>query len=45
MTHRMERMPSPDRAENNQRRKLEFIPVWPLVASIAVLVALFLFLR
>jgi hypothetical protein len=38
-------MPSPARAEENQRRKLEFIPVWPVVAGIALVVALVIFVR
>jgi type VI protein secretion system component VasF len=38
-------MPSPARAERNQQRKLAFIPVWPVVAAIAVVVALILFAR
>jgi type VI protein secretion system component VasF len=29
-------MPSPARAERNQRRKLAFIPVWPVVAAFAL---------
>jgi type VI protein secretion system component VasF len=41
----VEHAPSPARAERNQRRKLEFVPVWPLVASIALLVVLYLVLR
>ncbi|MDQ1700112.1 MAG: hypothetical protein QOG34_1975 [Frankiaceae bacterium] len=38
----MEHMPSPARAERNQRRKLAFIPVWPVLASIALIVGLIL---
>jgi type VI protein secretion system component VasF len=38
-------MPSPARAERNQQRKLAFIPVWPVAAAIAVVVALILFAR
>jgi type VI protein secretion system component VasF len=34
----MDRMPSPDRAQRNQRRKLAFIPVWPVVAAIVVVI-------
>jgi type VI protein secretion system component VasF len=41
----MENMPSPARAERNQRRKLAFIPVWPVVAAFALVVALILFAR
>jgi hypothetical protein len=44
-SQRMEHMPSPDQAERNQQRKLEFIPAWPLIASVVVLVGLFLLLR
>jgi hypothetical protein len=39
----MERMPSPATAERNQHRKLAFIPVWPIVASVIVVVLLFVF--
>jgi hypothetical protein len=35
-------MPSPARAERNQRRKLAFIPVWPVVASLALIVVVVL---
>jgi hypothetical protein len=35
-------MPSPARAERNQRRKLAFIPMWPVVAGIALVVILVL---
>lgn len=38
-------MPSPARAERNQRRKLAFIPVWPVVGAIALVVALIVFAR
>ena len=41
----MEQMPSPDRAERNQARKRAFIPVWPIVAAGAVMLAMALFLR
>ena len=41
----MDRMPSPARAERNQRRKLAFIPVWPVVAGVALVVLLVLFAR
>jgi type VI protein secretion system component VasF len=41
----MENLPSPARAERNQRRKLAFIPVWPVVAAFALVVALILFAR
>jgi type VI protein secretion system component VasF len=34
----MDHMPSPARAERNQRRKLAFIPVWPVLAAFALLV-------
>lgn len=33
-------MPSPARAEENQRRKLAFVPMWPLVGAIVVVVVL-----
>jgi hypothetical protein len=36
----MDHLPSPAKAERNQRRKLEFLPpVWPLVAGL-ILIAL-----
>jgi len=38
-------MPSPARAERNQQRKLAFIPVWPVVAAIALVVGLVLLSR
>ncbi|HVA59616.1 MAG TPA: hypothetical protein VNG13_03640 [Mycobacteriales bacterium] len=38
-----DRAPSPAVAERNQRRKLAFIPVWPVVAAIIVVVAFVLF--
>lgn len=38
-------MPSPDRAERNQQRKLAFIPVWPIVGAIIVVVGLYLLVR
>jgi type VI protein secretion system component VasF len=41
----MEQMPSPARAERNQRRKLAFVPMWPVVAGLAVVVALVLLVR
>jgi hypothetical protein len=36
----VENMPSPARAERNQRRKLAFIPIWPIVGAIIVVVVL-----
>jgi hypothetical protein len=37
----MERMPSPAKAERNQRRKLQFVPpLWPLLVGIAVIVGI-----
>lgn len=41
----MEHMPSPARAERKQARKLAFIPVWPVVAAIAVVVAVIVLLH
>ncbi|HET6817612.1 MAG TPA: hypothetical protein VFH66_10355 [Mycobacteriales bacterium] len=41
----MESMPSPARAERNQRRKLAFVPMWPLVASLVVLVGVYFLFR
>jgi type VI protein secretion system component VasF len=38
----MENMPSPAKAERNQRRKLAFIPMWPIVGAVVVVVALVL---
>jgi hypothetical protein len=39
----VERAPSPARAERIQQRKLAFIPVWPVVAAIALVVAWIVF--
>jgi hypothetical protein len=41
----VENLPSPARAERNQERKLSFIPMWPMVGAIAVIVVLFLLLH
>ena len=41
----MDHLPSPARAERNQQRKLAFIPVWPVVAGVALVVLLVLFAR
>ena len=41
----MENLPSPARAERNQERKLAFIPMWPIIGAIVVVVALVLYLR
>jgi type VI protein secretion system component VasF len=41
----MKHMPSSSRAERNQRRKLAFIPVWPVAAAIVLVVLLVLFAR
>lgn len=41
----MENLPSPARAERNQRRKLAFIPVWPVVAAVVVVVVAVLLSR
>ena len=41
----MDHLPSPARAERNQRRKLAFIPVWPVVAGIALVVVVILLAR
>ena len=41
----MKNMPSPSRAERNQERKLAFIPMWPIVGAIVVVVALVLILH
>ena len=41
----MDRMPSPRRAEDNQRRKAAFIPMWPLVGAVVVVVVLVLLMR
>jgi type VI protein secretion system component VasF len=38
-------MPSPTTAERNQRRKLAFIPVWPVIAAVALVVLLIVFLH
>jgi type VI protein secretion system component VasF len=41
----MDRLPSPARAERNQRRKLAFIPVWPVVAAFVLVGVLILVAR
>ena len=41
----MDRMPSPARAERNQKRKLAFIPVWPLIAGIVLVVVVIVLSR
>jgi hypothetical protein len=41
----MEHLPSPGRAERNQRRKLAFIPVWPVVAAVVLVALLVAFAR
>jgi type VI protein secretion system component VasF len=41
----MENMPSPSRAERNQRRKLAFVPMWPVVGAFVVLAVLILLTR
>jgi hypothetical protein len=33
-------LPSPSKAERNQRRKLAYIPVWPILAALVIIVAL-----
>jgi type VI protein secretion system component VasF len=33
-------LPSPRRAERNQERKLAFIPMWPVLAAVLVVIAL-----
>jgi hypothetical protein len=38
-------LPSPARAERNQRRKVAFIPVRPVVAGVVVVIALIVFTR
>jgi hypothetical protein len=41
----VDHMPSPARAERNQRRKLAFIPVWPVIAAVVLIVLVVLFAR
>lgn len=41
----MDDLPNPATAERNQQRKLAFIPMWPLVAAVVVVVALILWLH
>ena len=41
----VDHLPSPARAERNQRRKLAFIPVWPVVAAVVLVIALVVFVR
>jgi hypothetical protein len=37
---RVDHLPSPSRAERNQERKLAFVPMWPIVGAVVVVVAL-----
>lgn len=41
----VENLPSPARAERNQRRKLAFVPAWPVVAGLVLVVALIMLAR
>jgi hypothetical protein len=41
----MKHLPSPGRAERNQRRKLAFIPAWPVVAAFVLVALLVAFAR
>jgi type VI protein secretion system component VasF len=41
----MKSMPSPSEAERNQRRKLAFVPMWPIIGVIVVLGVLFFLAR
>jgi predicted nucleic acid-binding Zn ribbon protein len=41
----MDDLPNPDVAERNQERKLQFIPMWPIVGAIVIVVVLVLLLR
>ena len=41
----MDRMPSPARAERNQQRKLAFVPVWPVIAGIVLIVVVIVLSR
>lgn len=38
-------LPNPATAERNQQRKLAFIPMWPLVGAVIVVVALIVWLH
>jgi type VI protein secretion system component VasF len=38
----VDHLPSPARAERNQRRKLAFIPVWPVIGGVALVIVLIL---
>ena len=38
-------MPSPARAERNQQRKLAFVPVWPVIAGIVLIVVVIVLSR
>jgi type VI protein secretion system component VasF len=38
-------LPNPNTAERNQQRKLAFIPMWPIVGAIVVVVVLVLLLH
>lgn len=41
----MDQLPNPDQAERNQNRKLEFIPVWPLVGAVVLFIVIYLLVR
>jgi hypothetical protein len=41
----MDDLPNPDVAERNQERKLQFIPVWPVIGAIVVVVLLVVWLH
>jgi type VI protein secretion system component VasF len=36
----VDNLPNPDQAERNQRRKLAFIPMWPLAAAVIAMAVL-----
>ena len=36
----MDHLPNPDEAERNQRRKLAFVPMWPLLGALLVMIIL-----
>ena len=37
----MDNLPSATEAERNQRRKLAFVPMWPLLGALVVLIVVF----
>jgi hypothetical protein len=41
----MDDLPNPATAERNQERKLAFVPMWPMLGTVAVFVVLFVIFK